>query len=513
MVDTISYIFAQSSFVNKFLYTLALLSGLAVGVWIQRVAYVWTQEHFDRVIQCVRDAEAHNSAMADAAHKRTLEAMRADHELAVHYPDANGYVPLPREVVEHSDWARFAMMYNAQHSHNRKTHQRINVRYNNTAGGDEPAQLTDSGEHSAPTVAHLLSQRIIQPGVVYLGTDVSTGEHKTMDVSDIRGLGVLGWSGSGKSNLVRLLVAQAVASGAHLLAIDPHRHNQESIALSLGPLQSALQLQPAAEDDEIGDICEYMLEQMGERSQLRSCEHLPYLLLIIDELNNVLGREDIGGAVAEMVKTVAREGRKWRIGCICIAQTYSAQETGSAGMRKSLTNRIALRCDVDDASMFIQRGPLVNGIDDMPVGHAIIKGLTLGRPAHISMPLCGVEEVKQIARFQSSSSATSSTTNPLQEHYQSTTEATTEDLYGSADSSESVVPEKRSSSGNSSGENIPSAREQRIYQAMQNDVGINAIIRDVLGVDAKGGARWKDARKEIRQAATRFGMEDSKYGK
>lgn len=514
MIETAQTILAQSSFVTKLLYSIAIVSGLFGAVAIQRIAYIWTQQHIDMVIERIHSAELHLQSIENQRHQRIIEALRTDHETSVHMPDANGYVGIPRSIVENPQNAAALLTYNLHNSYHRRNRKRSTYRYNNTDGPQEEApQLTDEGGFDAVKIRQAITQGLIRPGQVYLGTNVHTGDHLVLSsVTDIRGMGVVGQSGAGKSNLTRLIASQVVAAGGVLLVIDPHFGSEESTATSLGHLQQSMLFQPAVDDDEILGMVQAMTSTIDKRMQYSSeqLEQLPYMLLICDELNNVM-RRPIGKEAAQEINRVLQEARKVRMGALLIGQSFRSTSIKNDEMRDALTNRIALRCSSSEAARMIDSTEFTKNAMRLPKGHALIFGNMLGEEAHIAMPKCDMEDVKIIAPKSSIYGTSETLHRPFETPSEQPSDEGSEgqqrrDFEGPSYSSNEGKPE-----GGSDGP-IYTAKEYQIYQAMQNEVPISHIMRDILGGKGKGGDEYKEQRKTIREVAQKFGMEDSKYG-
>jgi hypothetical protein len=136
------------------------------------------------------------------------------------------------------------------------------------------------------------------------------GERITVPAKALCHVALVGATGAGKSNALRLLLPQLQAIGARVCLADPHYAalDPES-GDDWRPIADRLHMAPAVTAGEIGDLFAYLGDELARRLELRR-EGRPWgppLFLALDELPVIA--DCVPGAVEGLGKLL-REGRK-----------------------------------------------------------------------------------------------------------------------------------------------------------------------------------------------------------
>jgi len=182
---------------------------------------------------------------------------------------------------------------------------------------------------------------------------------------DLYSCGIGGVSGSGKTTTVRFLLLQAVLAGAQLVMIDPHiAHKEESLAAQFQRFD--VHAMPPCDETpaQVARRIKFLANECDRRKMLG--ETGPALVAVFDEFNAIIRRlpDDLRRELADLLLTIAQEGRKFGIFAMLIGQRWSEQDLGGknygAAIRSSLASTLAHRfTDEDQAKKLIggRNGP------------------------------------------------------------------------------------------------------------------------------------------------------------
>ncbi len=253
------------------------------------------------------------------------------------------------------------MQYAMQHGHNVEVSARGEVKVTNylsnlhTMGTSEYAALPEREEPeqlapAVPTFREMLTTGLvataIEQGKMILG--YADGEPRYGSWLDLYSAGIGGVSGSGKSTTVRFLLFQAILLGAKLIMVDPHlAEEEESLAAQFKAFR--IHAMPPCDDNakEVAKRIRYLMAEYTRRKS-KGIKGEP-LLFVLDEFNALVRRlpDDTRKELADLMLTIAQEGRKFHIFAMVIAQRWSEQDLGGknygAAIRGSLASTLAHR--------------------------------------------------------------------------------------------------------------------------------------------------------------------------
>jgi hypothetical protein len=171
-------------------------------------------------------------------------------------------------------------------------------------------------------ISHLPTKRSILLGLAEGGHPI------TVPAAALCHVALVGATGGGKSNLLRLLLPQLQATGANVVLADPHHTAVDPETGEDWRLIAArLHMQPAVRPDEIDSLLDYLTTELAQRLELRrrgekwgaplffAFDELP---VIVDTVQNAM----------ERLTSVLREGRKVHIYSVGASQTMLVKALG-----------------------------------------------------------------------------------------------------------------------------------------------------------------------------------------
>ncbi len=263
------------------------------------------------------------------------------------YPNAQGQLPVPRAVVDSGELAG-AMLAALQQFHHTQQLAAVQPRVDKLSiTAREPAAFpqiplnapcltTAQPEAPAlPTGTVDLADLTVnwRPSVQSITLAVGPGgQPYRVHAKDLCHVALAGATGGGKSNIMRLLLAQLVSAGAHVVLADPHYTPLDAESGDdWRPIAQRLHMAPAVKASDIQHMLAWLaadeLPQRLERRYKGQPIGAP-LFLAIDELPSIV--KDIPEAPEHMGRLL-REARKVGIFIIGAAQDFLVKTIGGAG--------------------------------------------------------------------------------------------------------------------------------------------------------------------------------------
>lgn len=195
------------------------------------------------------------------------------------------------------------------------------------------------------------------------GAPITTGAR------DMGHVAFAGATGGGKSNLLRLLLAQLLAAGARAILTDPH---YTPLDVDTGedwrPIAAHLLYPPAVGPAEIADVLGWLITELESRlARRRAGEPIgPPLYWAADELPAIVAA--VPGADATLGRIV-REGRKVRVYAVTSAQDWLTRTVGgSQAMKENFLTAFYTGGDASSARLLLD---LRGTIDDAGLGRGL----------------------------------------------------------------------------------------------------------------------------------------------
>ncbi len=164
----------------------------------------------------------------------------------------------------------------------------------------------------------------------------------------------------GKTSTMAFYCGQIVMAGGQIIVIDPHSGApRDSLADAVAPLAPwfALPVLDFTEVDspEVVRYFHYVMDEYTSRKRRNGTVGKKPLYLVVDEWNEMLDYLDKEGAatVLEIVRTVARGGRKYGMYIALAAQQWQLSQTGGSGIRKNVAGRIAFNAELSDIALVL----------------------------------------------------------------------------------------------------------------------------------------------------------------
>ncbi|MBV9690948.1 MAG: DUF87 domain-containing protein [Ktedonobacteraceae bacterium] len=245
-------------------------------------------------------------------------------------------------------------------------------------------------------------QKAISQGKMLLG--YADGVARFGSWEDYYSCGVGGVSGSGKTTTVRCLLFQTVLARGKLIMIDPHiEEQQESLAAQFKVFTTSHVFPPCGDNQSaVIKRIRWLMKEYTKRK-----EHGikgPHIILVLDELNALIRRlpPELRKELADLLLTIAQEGRKFGLFALLIAQRWSEQDLGGrnfgAAIRTSLASTLAHRfTDEEQAQKLIGRKNAARCLE-LEQGHYLFRD-TQGQLMEMTTPLTVESDATYIQRL------------------------------------------------------------------------------------------------------------------
>jgi ABC-type cobalamin/Fe3+-siderophores transport system ATPase subunit len=289
--------------------------------------------------------------------------------------DAQGIPPLPRQLVEdpHYAAALLALVYQGIEAKKPPSVPQTltyapHLRYSNDVQGalaEASAPVLDVKDFwSLFTGGHLPEQGFL------MGYSLDDGQPVLADWRNLYSVLIGGQSGTGKSTLIRNILAQSALQGGRFLVLDPHYGaGEESLGASLQPLQSRMIAEPASSDAPMLDAMRYVASAGRNRLQGKDKDKTP-LILVVDELTALLQRSGIAGELTATLGQISQETRKVGVFCLAIGQQFSS-EVMSTPVRNSFVSYVTCRTRRDVARVMSGSNLFGKAAETLTTGQAV----------------------------------------------------------------------------------------------------------------------------------------------
>lgn len=339
------------------------------------------------------------------------------HKTAFVYPDGRGLLPMPRDHVAagvYTDHAALALQgyHGAQQAaaatprfSGAARSERLNVYH-----GRPAPRSTDAPAPVSPWTVETPAAPLALPGPTDLRAILPApptldritlalapgGVPLVVTARDLCHVALAGTTGGGKSNIMRALLAQLLAAGAHVVLADPHYAPIDpDSGEDWRPIASRLARPIAVTYNDIADVLNDIDGELTARLERRRVGDPigPPLFLAADELPAI--NANVEGA-ADVLTRVLREGRKVKILTVCAAQDFLVKSLGtSSGARDCFQSVYYVGGDPTTARALLD----VKGNPDAESGVPLGKGVTLLRsratptPSLVRVPLASNESI------------------------------------------------------------------------------------------------------------------------
>lgn len=320
---------------------------LLIGTWAVRTARLLMMDVDQRNIELQASNVGVTALQADVQGKlaevgNTIELVR---------PDANGLLPVHRNVIAQQMTADDALRMIAAYLESNRTHAPVphsltyapHIKQDRAAAAvAEPAALLDAPLMDVQDFFQLYQSGSLPSNKLLLGFDMEDGQPIVTGWEQLYSCLIGGLSGMGKSTLIRNLLAQSALQGGRFVVLDPHyKSGDESLGASLAPLKAQMLKEVAYDEKTMLSALKFLVETGKRRLSGKDKDRTP-LVLIVDETTALLQRGAIAESLINVLEMIAQETRKVNVFAMCIGQNFAAEVMKSTA-RNSFVSMISCR--------------------------------------------------------------------------------------------------------------------------------------------------------------------------
>jgi hypothetical protein len=305
------------------------------------------------------------------------------------------------------------------------------------------------------------------------------GERITVPAKALCHVALVGATGGGKSNLLRLLLPQLQAIGARVVLADPHFAplDPES-GDDWRPIAERLHLAPAVKPAEIGALLSYLTDELARRLELRNAGQPvgPPLFFAFDELPVIA--DTVPGALDTLGKIV-REGRKVHLLAVGASQTMLVKAIGGdSTIRDNYRTAFYVGGDLKSGSALLDLPQREIAEGELQTGIAYLRSASTAPARLVRVPYASNEAVYGLLGVASEE-------RPL---------GFRPPASGKPDGSQMEAKPEQASSAS------VSPKAAQVFALFCQGLDVAQIVAKVYGVDpATGGRRYQDAARDVQR--------------
>ena len=207
---------------------------------------------------------------------------------------------------------------------------------------------------------------------VLIGLDPA-GRPLVVSARDLCHVALVGATGGGKSNAMRLLLGQLLAAGAKAILIDPHYSPHDPDDPTTGdwtPIEHRLYRPPAVLPAEMSATFDWLSQELDERlARRRHGERSgPPLFVAIDELPSIVSKVD---QAPDVLTAIVREGRKVGLLAITSSQDFLVKSIGTGSAARD-NFRTAIYAGGDQVSARVLLDVKARDIPESELGRGVV---------------------------------------------------------------------------------------------------------------------------------------------
>ena len=263
---------------------------------------------------------------------------------------------------------------------------------------EQPAPALPAFEAGRPVLQQLYDRgHVVRSGSSLLVGFAEGGVPQYIEMPGCGFVFVGGQPRSGKTTLVKLLVAQAILHDWHVLVCDPHIHKDSGLLKQLQPLSGRLVRQdvtPAEIAHTIG-----LVDKIGQRRKSGQDRPDRPVLLVIDEFSNLVIRKELDEPTLALLPAMAMAYAGVQVHGVIIGHDWSRAMLGGtygATLRRAGTHRLVTRIAPDAAELLLPSAAHARQAADLTPGRALFWGDE--SPIPIDVPFVGAEDLAYAAR-------------------------------------------------------------------------------------------------------------------
>lgn len=312
-------------------------------------------------------------------------------------PDEQGRLPVPASLLRQPEFAHRAMdIHTASYLGNLSTFNYSPQHSQTLNGADGPAMTT--AVTNAPGTFWQLYQggQLPRKGFLMGYTLDDSSEPVTADWRDLYSALIGGKSGTGKSTLIRSILAQSAMQGGRFVVVDPHYGaGDESLGASLQPLRNLLLCDIAADERQMIDALGYVGAIGQRRLKGLDPERWP-LVLVVDETTALFQRSQVAHQLTGVLGQISQETRKVGVYALCIGQNFDGRIMDTT-IRNSFVSMLSMPARRDVAR--VQSGNTEFGrmAETLKIGQCVWLTPT-GDLYRLAVPNCTQQDLELVAR-------------------------------------------------------------------------------------------------------------------
>ena len=219
------------------------------------------------------------------------------------------------------------------------------------------------------------------------------GQPKTGTWDDAYSLGIAGLSGYGKTNTMRLLIAESLLTGAveRFYVLDPHYPHPKSLLASLGELKTSPRIRYAENPLETPELLAELHSTIDRRLAGKE-PSTPIICLVVDELIQTVKKHP---QIAEIVERIGTESRKAGVYGMFAAHTWNGDRTGGTTARDNLTALFVHRMKRKQAQTLLQDADLTRLVTRLDKGQVLFAPVA-DNAQILTVPFCRLEDMREV---------------------------------------------------------------------------------------------------------------------
>ncbi len=303
---------------------------------------------------------------------------KAQLDLALVQPDANGLLPVARQLLASGAVTNQVLMLAAQHVANHAPVQPVpqtityspHIAYKNDVNATSQAAAVLPANVQPNDFWSLYSGGKLPSSGFLMGYNLEDGQPVLADWKQLYSALIGGQSGSGKSTLIRNVLAQSALQGGRFVVLDPHfGAGEESLGASLMPLRSLMPFDVAANEKTMMDALRFVFDVGQRRLSGQDRDETP-LVLVVDETTALLQRSNVAGELLRVLGQIAQETRKRSVYAMCIGQQFHS-EFFDTTVRNSFVSQLSTRARRDVARTQTGNNLFAKEVETLTIGQAV----------------------------------------------------------------------------------------------------------------------------------------------
>ena len=309
-------------------------------------------------------------------------------------PDARGLLPVAEQLLLNPAFAMAALEV-----HRAKAQQVPSSLHYSVRGGkgDDVIEVKATAPSAIQPESfwQLLQAHKLPNKGFLMGYSLEDGSEVLADWGKLYSALIGGQSGSGKSTMIRSILAQSALQGGRFIVIDKHYGaGDQSLGESLQPLRHLMLCDVAASEDSIISTLAYV-RNIGARRLAGQDKDKSPVILVVDETTAMLQRSTTAQALTDVLGEISQETRKVGVFALCIGQNFHGKIMDTT-VRDSFVSFISCRARRNVAKTMTDNNEFGKMAQDLATGQAV--WMTPGGEVHrLAVPNCTEHDLDLVA--------------------------------------------------------------------------------------------------------------------